>query len=89
MFGLTTTVHCCTCIAFLLDVVVLLLVTLVIPDVLSRPWHLRSLLNRNTVTSDVKKAVDANLEFLDTVIKGHFLASACRILGITKLDSKL
>ena len=51
--------------------------------------YFRSLLNRNTVTTDVKKAVDANLEFLDTVIKGHFLASACRILGITKLDSKL
>ena len=40
------------------------------------------------VTTDVKKAVDANLEFLDTVIKGHLLASACRILGITKLDGK-
>lgn len=51
--------------------------------------YFRSLLNRSTVTSDVKKAVDANLEFLDTVTKGHILASACRILGITKLDSEL
>ena len=43
----------------------------------------------NTVTTDPKKAVDANLEFLDTVFKGHFLASACSILGVTKPDSKL
>ena len=37
----------------------------------------------------MKKAVDANLEFLNTVIKGHHLASACRVLGITNLDGKL
>ena len=51
--------------------------------------YFRSLLNRNIVTTDTKKAVDANLEFLDTVVKGHFLASACRALGISKLDSEL
>ena len=51
--------------------------------------YFRSLLNRNTVTTDAKKAVDANLEFLCTVVKGHFLASACRVCGVTKLDSKL
>lgn len=51
--------------------------------------YFRSLLNRNTVTTDPKKAVDANLEFFDTVFKGHILACACRILGVTKLNSKL
>lgn len=52
--------------------------------------HFRSLLNRTkTVKKDCKKAVDANLEFLEVVFKGHLLASACRILGIAKLDSTL
>ena len=47
----------------------------------------RSKLNRITVTKDVKKDVNATLDFLLTVIKGHLLAIACEILGITKLDS--
>ena len=38
---------------------------------------------------ELKKAVDANLEILDTVLKGHLFASACRSFGVTKLDSKL
>jgi len=29
------------------------------------------------------------LDFLSTVVKGHLLACACRILGITRLNSKL
>ena len=36
--------------------------------------YFKSLLRRTTVTSDVKKAVDANVEFLLTVFKGHVLA---------------
>ena len=51
--------------------------------------YFRSLLNRTTVTAEVKKAVDANLDFLTTVVKGHLLARACRILGITQLDDRL
>ena len=47
----------------------------------------QGLLHRNTVKADVKKAVDANLEFLDTVFKGHILACACKTLEISKLDS--
>ena len=35
------------------------------------------------------KAVDANLEFLGTVVKGHLVACACRVLGITRPDAKL
>jgi hypothetical protein len=45
--------------------------------------HFQALLNRNTVKADVKKSVDANLEFLDTVFKGHILACACKILEIS------
>jgi hypothetical protein len=39
------------------------------------------------VTKDVKKDVNATLDFLLAVVKGHLLAAACEILGITKLDS--
>ena len=38
---------------------------------------------------DPKKAVDATLEFLRTVVTGHFLACACQLLGITKLNSHI
>ena len=51
--------------------------------------YFQSLLNRTTVKSDVKKAVDANLEFLLTVFKGHILACACQILDIDTLDGKV
>ena len=33
--------------------------------------------------------MNATLDFLLTVVKGHLLAVACEILGITKLDSKV
>ena len=49
----------------------------------------RCLLNHSTVTADVKRDVDDTLEFLEVVIKGHFLAVACRILGITSLNNKV
>ena len=39
----------------------------------------------NTVTADVKKAVDDTLDFWETVVKGHFLATACTILGINSI----
>ena len=41
------------------------------------------------MTADVKKAVDDTLEFLEAVTKGHFLAVACRILGISSLNDKV
>ena len=47
------------------------------------------LLNRTAVTADVKRAVDDTLDFLEVVIKGHFPAVACRILGITSLNEKV
>ena len=39
--------------------------------------------------TDVKKDVNATLDFLLTVVKGHLLAVTCEVLGITKLDSKV
>ena len=49
----------------------------------------KSLLNRSTVKDDPKKAVDATLEFVQTVVVGHFLSCACEILGIAKLDADI
>lgn len=46
----------------------------------------RNKLNRVAVTKEPKKSVDATIEFLDTVIKGHWLGCACEILGIASLD---
>lgn len=50
--------------------------------------YFRSLLNRNTVTADVKKAVDDTLDFFETVTKGHFIAAACKNLGISSPNDK-
>ena len=49
------------------------------------PLDIFSLLNRYNV-NDPKKAVDASIDFLLTVVKGHFPACACKILGITSLN---
>lgn len=49
--------------------------------------HFQALLQRNTVNANVKKAVDANLEFLHTVFKGLILSEACKILELSSLDS--
>ena len=54
-----------------------------------RDIFFRSLLNRNTVTTDVKKAVDDALDFFEAVFKGHVLAAGCKILGISSLDDKV
>ena len=51
--------------------------------------YLKSLLNRKTVTADPKKAVDANLDFVTTVVKGHMLSCAFDILGIKKFDDRI
>ena len=48
--------------------------------------YFQGLLHRHTVKVDVKKSVDANLEFLLTVFRGHVLACACKILEIHTLD---
>ena len=48
--------------------------------------YFRALLNRRTVTSNPKKAVDANIEFIITVVKGHLLAYACELLGIPLMN---
>ena len=51
--------------------------------------YFKSLLNRTAVKKDPKKYVNASLDFFLTIVKGHLLAAACRILGITKLDAPL
>ena len=49
----------------------------------------RSRLNRVAVTKDPKKSVDASVELLETITKGHWLSCACEILGISGLDDTL
>lgn len=46
----------------------------------------RNKLGRTAVSKEPKKSVDATIEFLDTVTKGHWLACACEILKIDTLD---
>lgn len=49
----------------------------------------RSRLNRVAVSKDPKKSVDATIEFLEAVTKGHWLGCACEILGIASLEDTL
>ena len=49
----------------------------------------RSHLNRIAVTKELKKDVNACIDFISTVMKGHFLVCACGILGVTSLDGPL
>ena len=46
----------------------------------------RSRLNRIAVTKDPKKDVNACMDFIYTVVKGHYVACACRVLGISSVD---
>jgi len=39
------------------------------------------------VSKEPKKSVDATIDFLDIIVKGHWLACAHEILGITNLDA--
>ena len=41
------------------------------------------------MTKELKKDVNACIDFISTVMKGHFLACACGILGVTSLDGQL
>ena len=49
--------------------------------------YFQSLLNRVTATNDPKKCVYATIDFLTTTVKGHILACALEMLGVSKLDS--
>ena len=49
----------------------------------------RSRLNRVAVSNEPKKSVDATIDFLETVTKGHWLGCACDILGISSLDDTI
>ena len=46
----------------------------------------RSRLNRIAISTEPKKDVNACLDFIYTVVKGHILASACEVLGVSGLD---
>ena len=39
------------------------------------------------MSKDPKKNVDATVDFLTTVVQGHWIACACEILGISSSDS--
>ena len=49
----------------------------------------RNKLNRTTLSNDPKKQVDATIDFVYTVVVGHWIACACEILGITDVDGKI
>jgi hypothetical protein len=49
----------------------------------------RNRLSRLAVSKDPKKNVNASLDFLDTVVTGHWLACACDVLGVSGLDDSL
>lgn len=49
----------------------------------------RDRLGRSTITKDYKKDVNAVVDFLETVVKGHWLACACSILGTGSVDDHL
>ena len=49
----------------------------------------RDRLGRRAVKQDPKKDVNACVDFLETVVKGHWLACACNVLGVGSLDDHL
>ena len=51
-------------------------------------WHLCSLLGRLPSAKDPKKDMNACMDVLITVLKDHYVASACTLLGIDQPDSK-
>ena len=46
----------------------------------------RTRLNRIAVSKEIKKDVNATIDFFEAVVHGHWLACACEILGISSLD---
>ena len=46
----------------------------------------RNKLNRTSISNEVKKQVDATVDLLYTVVKGHWVACACLVLGISSVD---
>ena len=41
------------------------------------------------MTKEPKKDVNACIDFINTIVKGHFLACACDVFGVTSLDEPL
>lgn len=51
--------------------------------------YFRNRLNRIAVTKDPKKDVDACIDLIYAVVKGHFLACACDLFGVSSIDDPL
>jgi len=51
--------------------------------------YFKTRLGRVAVTSEPKKAVDACIDFFETVVTGHWIACACEILGISSPDQEI
>ena len=49
----------------------------------------RSRLHRLAVSKDPRKEVDACVDFITTVVKGHFLACACTLFGVNSTSEPL
>ena len=49
----------------------------------------RSRLNRIAVSKDPKKDVNACIDFITSIVRGHFLACACDLFGVRSIDEPL
>ena len=49
----------------------------------------RNRINRIAVSNDPKKEVNACIDFLNAVVKGHCLACACEVLSVSSVDAKI
>ncbi len=49
----------------------------------------RDRLGRKAVKQDPKKDVNACVDLFETVVKGHWLACACNVLGVHSVDYHL
>ena len=49
----------------------------------------RNKLDRTSLSKEVKKQVDATIDFLYTVVKGHWVACACDLLGISDAEGPI
>ena len=48
--------------------------------------YFRTRLNRIAVSKEIKKDVNAIIEFFGAVVHGHWLACACEIVGISNIN---
>lgn len=51
--------------------------------------YFRNKLNRTSLSDDVKKHVDATIDLIYTVVKGHWVACACELLEISSAEGPI